>query len=120
MRPVSKFLINRVKKIIKSKFRVYNKRIRLRNILMRRSSKASHLINQSGQDETYKFRCMEYLNFVLDQVVNQENRFKLYSSHIEVFFFITKHLLRNNLNDITIQDIEKIKRMLDEGEKQKV
>lgn len=51
---------------------------------MRRSSKGSQLINQSGHDDTYKFRCMEYLNFVLDQIVNLDNRFKLYTSHIEV------------------------------------
>ena len=30
-----------------------------------------------------------------------------------------KNLIRNNLNDLTIQDIERIKRMLEEGEKLK-
>ncbi len=51
---------------------------------MRRSSKAGQLINNSANDDTYKFRCMEYLNFVLDQIVNSNNKFKIYPSHIEV------------------------------------
>ncbi len=37
---------------------------------MRRTSRNPQILPQSQNDEMYKFRCMEYLNFVLDQVMN--------------------------------------------------
>ncbi len=86
---------------------------------MRRSLKPNQQVPYTGSDETYKFRCMEYMNFVLDQVMSDDTRFKLYFTHIEVSIYPIQNLLRNNLNDVTIQDIEKIKRMIEEGEKAK-
>ena len=41
-----------------------------------------------SSDDSYKFRCMEYMNFVLDQLMSDDTKFKLYFSHIEVFLIM--------------------------------